>query len=211
MRHRSVSLLLRVSISIVLVAGSMVATILVLNYLQPAKPTAKIVSIAKPDTKRIVEPDKRVYSVPAKLIISKIGVDARVLPMGLTTTGNMESPLTNSDTGWYRYGTRPGNDGSAVIDGHLGLSSEAVFGKLDQLGVGDIISVVDDQNTTISFRVRKIEAYDRSSDATDIFNSKSGAHLNLITCNGDWEAKQATYSKRLVIFSDRVGAKDTSD
>lgn len=204
MRHRRVLLLLRLSISIVLVAGSMAATILVLNYLQPAKPTAKIVSVARPDTKRIVEPDKRVYSIPTKLTISKIGVAARILPMGLTATDDMEAPLTNSDTGWYKYGTRPGNEGSAVIDGHLGLSSEAVFGKLNQLGVGDIISVVDDQNSTISFKVRKTETYDRGSDTTDIFNSKSGSHLNLITCNGDWEAKQATYSKRLVIFSDRV-------
>jgi LPXTG-site transpeptidase (sortase) family protein len=130
--------------------------------------------------------------------------------MGLTAAGNMQAPLTNSDTGWYKYSTRPGNEGSAVIDGHLGLSSEAVFGKLNQLGVGDVISIVDDQGSVISFEVRRIATYDRGSDATDIFNSKSGSHLNLITCNGDWEAKQATYSQRLVIFSDRLNPNNTN-
>ena len=185
----------------------MSVTIFALEYLHQPKPVPPVAPTPQSSVKKIVVPQKHVYSLPVKLIIPSIGVDARVLPMGLTATGNMQAPLTNSDTGWYKYGARPGNDGSAVIDGHLGLSSEAVFGKLDQVGVGDVISVVDDQGATISFKVRKTEAYDKGSDATDIFNSKSGSHLNLITCNGDWEAKQATYSKRLVIFSDRIDAK----
>ena len=188
----------------------MSVTIFTLEYFQGAKHTPQILPVAHVDVKKTVVPEKRVYSLPVRLTIPKIEVDAAVLPMGLTSTGNMQAPLTNSDTGWYKYGTRPGNEGSAVIDGHLGLSSEAVFGKLSQLVVGDIISTVDDQGSVVSFQVRKIETYDRSSDATDIFNSKSGSHLNLITCNGDWEAKQATYSKRLVIFSDRVDSKNTN-
>lgn len=210
MSHRRASLLLRLSISIALVAGSMSVTIFALEHFQEANHTPKVVSIQPTVVKKTTVPAKRVYSFPVKLTIPRIGVDATVLPMGLTTTGNMQAPLTNSDTGWYKYGTRPGNEGSAVIDGHLGLSSEAVFGRLNQLRVGDIISVVDDQRSVISFKVRKIETYDRSSDATDIFNNKSGAHLNLITCNGDWEAKQVTYSRRLVIFSDKVDPKNMS-
>ena len=182
----------------------MSVTIFALEYLHQTKPVRPVAPTTQLSVKKIVVPEKHIYSIPVKLIIPSIGVDARVLPMGLTAAGNMQAPLTNSDTGWYKYGTRPGNDGSAVIDGHLGLSSEAVFGKLDQVGIGDIISVVDDQGATISFKVRRTEAYDRGSDATDIFNSESGSHLNLITCNGDWVAKQATYSKRLVVFSDRI-------
>lgn len=52
--------------------------------------------------------------------------------------------------------------------------------------------------------VREIRTYEKESDTTEIFNSKEGAHLNLITCNGNWESSQATYDKRLVVFSDKI-------
>lgn len=47
--------------------------------------------------------------------------------MGLTDDNDIEAPPTNDDAGWYRYGTRPGNEGSAVIAGHFGLRGDAVL------------------------------------------------------------------------------------
>lgn len=193
--------------ALVIFAISMATTVFLLGQLQPAKTAGEAPTTAQPVTSKPSKSEGLTYSIPTKLIIPKIAVDADILPMGLTPGGDMESPLTNEDTGWYKYGTRPGNEGSAVIDGHLGLSGEAVFGKLHQLAVGDVISVVDDHGATVSFAVREIKAYDKDSNATDVFDKQTGAHLNLITCDGDWEAQQATYSERLVIFSDRVGGK----
>lgn len=195
----------KVFITIAVIAGSISLTLLGLSWLYPSAPPKETVSVvSKQPVALPVAPTEPVYSLPSRLVIPKLKVDTSILPMGVTTTGNMEAPATNSETGWYKYGARPGNAGSAVIDGHLGLSNEAVFGKLDQLAPGDVISVIDDQGATISFMVQKIQAYERTDNAQEIFNSDSGSHLNLITCNGDWESHQATYSQRLVVFSDEI-------
>jgi hypothetical protein len=38
----------------------------------------------------------------------------------------------------------------------------------------------------------------------DIFSVKDGkAHLNLITCEGAWDAATQSYSDRLVVFTER--------
>lgn len=145
-----------------------------------------------------------IYSLPTRLLIPKLEINASVLPMGLTATGAMDSPKTNKDTGWYSLGARPGNVGSAVIDGHLGLRYKAVFKKLNLLVAGDTLSVIDNQGTTASFVVRDIRVFEKNIDTSEIFNSKDGAHLNLITCNGDWNSSQSTYDKRLVVFSDKI-------
>jgi len=182
----------------------MATAFFLLAKLLPAKASSEAPTSASTLTSGIIDKDEENFGRPAKLIIPKLAIDADVLPMGLTEEGDMESPLTNQDTGWYKYGSRPGNEGSAVIDGHFGLNGEAVFGKLSQLVPGDVISIVDDRGDKVSFSVREIKEYDRESDAEEIFNRQDGAHLNLITCNGEWEAKQATYSKRLIVFSDRI-------
>lgn len=145
------------------------------------------------------------YGVPARLIIPKINVDANVIQVGLTALGNMESPNTNTDAGWYRYGPRPGNEGSSVIAGHVGLGSiKGVFSQLRTLQQGDMIMVIDNKGDTVSFIVRTTKLYDKDAQPVEVFSSTSGSHLNLITCEGTWESPQQTYSQRLVVFADKV-------
>lgn len=143
------------------------------------------------------------YSMPVRLVIPKIKVDTTIVNMGLTTSGNLEAPNTNEAAGWYKDGPRPGNEGSAVIDGHFGVGGRAVFTDLNKLQKGDTLSVIDDKGQTASFVVRETRAYDQNSQPNEVFNSTMGAHLNLITCDGAWQAGQRTYSQRLVVFTDR--------
>jgi LPXTG-site transpeptidase (sortase) family protein len=145
-----------------------------------------------------------VYSLPARLLIPKLSIDAVILPVANTASGAMDTPKSNKDTGWYSLGIRPGNIGSAVIAGHLGFKYKGVFKDLHQLVAGDTLSIIDNQGTSASFVVRESRVYEKSDDSSTIFNSNNGAHLNLITCNGDWDTSQATYDKRLVVFSDKI-------
>ncbi len=146
-----------------------------------------------------------VYGVPVRLIIPKLAVDTRILPMGLTAQGDMEAPRTNEDAGWYHYSPNPGNKGSAVIDGHRGVTRSAIFTKLSSLQKGDEVRVVDSQGRTSSFTVQTLRTYDKDASAYDVFHSSDGgSHLNLITCNGDYESAGRTYAQRLVVFSDKT-------
>lgn len=204
MRRRNTRRHTLVYIAIAIIAGSVGLTLFGLSKMHSVVNEKSVVKVKTDSLAAPVQPNATVYSLPSRLIIPKLGVETNIIPMGITATGNMEAPTTNQVTGWYKYGARPGNVGTAVIDGHLGLSNEAVFGKLDQLAIGDTISVIDDQGSTISFIVKRIATYQKDSDATDIFTSGAGSHLNLITCNGDWDARQATYSQRFVVFSEVV-------
>lgn len=191
-----------VLIGVVLMSAGLALAGLGVFHSEP-EPTSKDkpIVVAK---KSVATPSPHTYGVPKRLIIPKLDVDTSVLPMGMTADGDMEAPKSNSDTGWYSLGTRPGNTGSAVIAGHLGLRGDAVFGKLHLLEPGDKITLIDTHDIKVTFMVRKLKTHDRESDTTEIFNSKDGAHLNLITCSGDWQSDQATYEERLVVYSDKI-------
>jgi sortase (surface protein transpeptidase) len=69
---------------------------------------------------------------------------------------------------------------------------------------GDKIYVADDAGATTTFVVSATETYDQNGDTSDIFNSSDGkAHLNLITCEGTWNAAEQSYSDRLVVFAEK--------
>lgn len=56
--------------------------------------------------------------------------------------------------------------------------------------------------------VRELRTYGPKDDVTNVFNSSDGqAHLNLITCEGIWDKASKSYSKRLVIFTDKEKIK----
>lgn len=143
----------------------------------------------------------------AHLKIPRIGVDAVIKDMGLTFDGAMAVPGNSIEVGWFSLGTRPGDIGSAVIGGHNNWDSKAgVFADLNQLQKGDVLSVVDAKGVSVSFVVRDIRTYDATDTNTGIFDSKSGVHLNLITCSGGWDPLTKSATKRLVIFTDMVQA-----
>ncbi|MDO8524443.1 MAG: class F sortase [bacterium] len=144
---------------------------------------------------------------PTRLKIPKINVDAFIEYVGVTSAGAMDISENQDSVAWFKLGPRPGEKGSAVIAGHYGIKNKkgSVFDGLYKLRKGDKIYIKDDKGATISFVVRKSQRYDPNADASDVFISNDGkAHLNLITCEGVWNALFKTYSKRLVVFTDKI-------
>jgi len=143
--------------------------------------------------------------LPTKLEIPIINISADILQMGLTEAGDMEAPIKGADTGWYKYGPNPGNEGSAVIAGHVGVTEPNVFTNLSKLQVGDQVFVTDNTGLVITFIVRRTQVYDPAQQQHDeVFKSSSGTHLNLVTCAGDWDEQKQRYSDRLVVFTERL-------
>ncbi len=107
---------------------------------------------------------------------------------------------------WFNFGQRLGEIGSAIMDGHYGWKDNKgfVFDNLYKLRKGDKISVEDDKGFITSFLVRDSRRYDANEEVVDVFDSNDDlSHLNLITCEGDWNKESQSYSKRLVIFADK--------
>ena len=94
-----------------------------------------------------------------------------------------------------------------MITGHINwyYGVTGVFANLHKLRVGDKISVLDNKGALISFVVRESRIYDATAIASEVFISNDGkAHLNLITCEGIWDRGTQQYSKRLVVFADKL-------
>ena len=147
------------------------------------------------------------FGLPTRLKIPKINVDSAVEYVGLTQNGAMDVPKGINDVAWLKLGQRPGEIGSATIAGHFdGKNGEpAVFYYLNKLQKDDELYIEDDHGVNIAFIVREIQSYGSNADAADVFSSSDGkSHLNLITCEGVWNKNNKSYSKRLVIFTDKI-------
>lgn len=152
-------------------------------------------------------PKKVYYGLPVRLKIPSINVDTTLEYVGRIPGGAMDTPKKPENAAWFELGKRPGEIGSAVIAGHYGTwknGQGSVFDELHKLNVGNILSVEDDKGTVISFVVREKRNYDPNANASDVFSSNDGkSHLNLITCEGKWDDSSKSYSKRLVVFTDK--------
>lgn len=148
----------------------------------------------------------REYGIPKRLQIPTINVDAEVESVGITADGAMDIPVNADNVAWYNLGVRPGEQGSAVIDGHLDKEdqSPAVFANLGKLAVGDVVSVYDGQENQLNFRVIDIRMYLADDDTTEVFSNQTGKFLNLITCAGSWDAGTKDYNQRRVIFTELI-------
>lgn len=144
---------------------------------------------------------------PARLQIPVLGIDADVQHVGVNENGNMGVPSNYTDVAWYKYGTVPGQIGSAVIDGHVdnGLGLSGVFKHLGDLKPGDDVYIVTKEGAKLHFKVSSIATYPyKSVPAELLFSRKDGAWLNLITCGGKWVKSDKTYNQRIVVFTKLV-------
>lgn len=145
--------------------------------------------------------------LPARLIIPAINVDTAVESLSLNKDGTMAVPENLSNVGWYQEGPKPGEIGSAVIDGHYGNwldGQTGIFNDLSKLQTGDKIFVEDSLGQRQIFIVKELKTYNSAASAKEIFTSTDrGIHLNLITCDGAWNNATQSYSERLVVFSDK--------
>lgn len=158
----------------------------------------------------VVPPEREEVSsgIPMRLKIPGIDVDAAVEYVGVTPDGAMDIPKSQDNAAWFELGQRPGENGSAVIAGHYGWRKNgkpSAFDNLYKLRKGDKLYIEDDKGAIITFVVRESRRYDPNADASDVFDSSDGkAHLNLVTCEGVWDEVAGSYSKRLVVFTDKV-------
>ncbi|HSX42380.1 MAG TPA: class F sortase [Candidatus Saccharimonadales bacterium] len=141
---------------------------------------------------------------PVSLSAPAIGLAAQIEKVGLTKNGAMAVPTNTNNVGWFDQGYRPGEVGNAVLTGHVDTIwlQPAVFARLDQLKIGDEITVADQNNHQFTFKVRKIAHYDvKNLPLQTIFGSAPVPQLNLITCSGKWSWRIATYTERTVVYT----------
>jgi LPXTG-site transpeptidase (sortase) family protein len=141
---------------------------------------------------------------PVRLVIPSLDIDAAIEGVGQDSNGLMAAPLLINTVAWYNLGPRPGENGNAVIAGHFDdvRGRPAVFWDLDELEAGDEIIVRFDDESELRFAVMGTERYQAGDAPLErIFGVDFERDLNLITCDGDWNAQQRLYSERLVVYA----------
>ncbi len=140
--------------------------------------------------------------VPTRLKVPSVGIDAKVDPVGTRQDGTMATPGNFTDTAWYKDGGIPGGQGNAVFAGHVNnaLTLPGVFGHLNQVHLGDYVTVQDIDGHTLVYKVTAIDQYPADeAPAASIFATTGPSQLVLITCDGEWVPAQKSFDKRLVI------------
>lgn len=142
--------------------------------------------------------------VPVALRIPAIEVDAPVRLAGVDGYGEMEVPNSVGDVGWYKYGSAPGEAGSAVLAAHVDLAGQGpgVFFELKSIESGDIIHIDFDDDTTLSYRAEVRTLYLKDDLPTEAIFSREGPPiLTLITCGGGFNRSIRSYDSNVVVYA----------
>lgn len=148
----------------------------------------------------------KIPGIPKTLSIPSLNiVDVPVEEVGLDSENRMDVPSNFYNTGWYKYGPRPGEQGNAAIDGHLDTPTGApsVFYNIKTLTPGETIIVTDENGEKFTFAVTDVKTYKTEDFPLDeVFGEHPKARLNLITCEGVFDHATRNYSDRVVVYSE---------
>ncbi|MEU6372691.1 class F sortase [Streptomyces sp. NPDC046909] len=144
------------------------------------------------------------YSVPERVRIPAIQVDAPVLPVGLDADGWVGAPPPEDPNlaGWFTGAVSPGEKGTAVVVGHVDNKlGPAVFYGLGALKKGNRVEVRRNDGKTAVFEIYGIEVFEKNNFPGDrVYGSKGTPELRVITCGGGF-SKQSGYAGNVVAFA----------
>lgn len=146
---------------------------------------------------------------PVGVTISAIGVDARVIPLGVTEQGMIEVPPLRQAhlAGWYRLGPAPGEVGNAVLVGHVDSreTGPGVFFRLGALRPGDRVEVTRSDGSVVEFVVDGVKSYPKTDFPTElVYGPAEVPGLRLITCGGDFDERTRSYPDNVIVFATRA-------
>ena len=144
-------------------------------------------------------------SVPVRLQIAAIGVDSRLMDLGLKADGTMQVPPSGFPAGWFTGAPTPGELGPAIIAGHVDWKGPGVFYDLHSLKPGDRVTVTRKDGSKPVFRVTRVQQFPKDQFPTkSVYGNIDHAGLRLITCGGSFNSSTGHYEDNIVAFADLV-------
>ncbi|MDO4271424.1 MAG: class F sortase [Candidatus Saccharibacteria bacterium] len=165
---------------------------------------------ATADQTAISQEAKAAYTVPADqprfINIPTIGINARVMSVGVNSKGNIDTPTNLNDTAWYDGSAKPDQEGQVFIDGHTSFSNtiNAAFNNLGKLKAGDVVTIEKGNGEKINYRVTEVKTVDADAvDMGEALNPPASAKkgLTLMTCTGTFNYRTQTADKRLIVYA----------
>jgi LPXTG-site transpeptidase (sortase) family protein len=128
--------------------------------------------------------------------------------VGLDSDKALEAPKDWKVGGWYKYGSRPGEEGNVIINAHYddNYGRPAAFWELKNLKVDDKVFIEDRYGKLYAYSVTESFLVGiNDPNRLQIFDgNEDQSVLTLVTCGGVWLPGRATYDKRLVVKAELV-------
>ena len=184
-------------------AGRAPSSVPLAKWPRHARPSGQTQQAAQPAASAPAPPT----SSGMRVRIPAIGVDARVVSLGLNSDSTLQVPSTASAAGWWSGGTRPGRVGPAVIVGHVNWDGQAgVFGRLNQLRRGAPVVVTEANGAVDRYVVTGSAVAPKSRFPTQrVYGPLRYAGLRLITCTGSFDSGTGHYLDNLIVFARLTG------
>lgn len=139
---------------------------------------------------------------PARIRVAGIEVDAPVVSVGVDDAGLMEVPEDVRTIGWYRFGATPGENGSAVLSGHVDdrVQGPGAFFDLAGTETGETVEVDTGDGETLAFRVDSVRNFGKTElPLEEVFQRSGPPRLVLITCGGEFDRATGHYVDNIVV------------
>jgi hypothetical protein len=147
-------------------------------------------------------------SIPVRITIPAIGVNAAVAEVGKNPDGSIQvPPLTAHNlTAWYRYGPTPGQPGAAVIVGHVdSYTAPSVFYSLKYLHAGERIYIALADGRQPTFAVDQVQDAAKNHFPTrSVYGAVPYPGLRLITCGGSFDSASRHYLDNIIVYAHLV-------
>lgn len=176
-----------------------------------SEPTHRSVDPATPRSSRspTVQGPVLNRSMPVKLRIPAISVDSALAPIGLTSTGEIQTPPLDRDSHayWLNVSPTPGQLGPSVILGHVDSAAygPAVFFRLGDMRQRDKIYVTLADHQVAVFEVQRVVEYQKANFPTlAVYGNTDYAALRLITCGGTFDPAIRSYESNIVVYAEFV-------
>lgn len=153
-------------------------------------------------------------SLPLSIWIPAIGVNSRLLYVGLNLDGTIQVPPLNdprltNEAAWYKDSPTPGQPGPSIIEGHVDSLREgpSVFFRLGALKPGDLVYITLADRQVAVFKITGVRLYPKDRFPTStVYGSTDYAALRLITCGGSFDEQSRHYNSNIVAFASLVSS-----
>jgi hypothetical protein len=141
---------------------------------------------------------------PVRLRIPAAGIDTSLQSLGRNPDGTIAVPTDPDVAGWYAEGPRPGQQGPAVILGHVdSTDGPAVFFDLARLPRGAAVYVDLADGSSAGFRVIGLSTVPKTRFPTDsVYLPTLQPSLRLVTCGGTFDYAARHYRDNVIVYAD---------
>ncbi len=147
-------------------------------------------------------------SRPVSIDIPTINVHSAVIPIGKAPDGSLAVPQPGPNlnkAAWYKNSVTPGQDGPAVIEGHIDtIQGPSVFFQLGAVRPGDHISITRQDHIVAEFVTTAVRSYPTHNafPTQTVFGGQlAKPTLRLITCS-NFDQSTGHYLGNTVVYAD---------